>query len=130
MGRINLVAEKGDNIESLKKWANGAFTENEINHLYSKLNGNKINLTDPYVDIGGFFTGFVADSDEQLCNFNCFSSVISALSKESTKDANTWAGASHKEFLTFMSENGFSEFSLTEESIKRRSTFQNYIWLY
>jgi len=97
---INLVAEVefGDNKESLKKWANGLFSDKQIDKLYSSMEGGKIDMSETF--IGDFVAGFEADQKK----FNCFSGVENGL--EGSNSSNY--GDGDQDMLeSFLNENDY-----------------------
>jgi len=113
---INLVEEKGDDKQSLKKWANGLFSDKEIDNLYSSMEGGKIDLGDTEVD--RFVDGFMNDRADN-CDFNCFSSTQSGEQDFNEK-------TEPEDFLNFVSSNGLTKSAMNSESLKDAKPFKSY----
>jgi RHS repeat-associated protein len=103
--KINLVAESGDNLETLKTWSNGLFSDFELSSLYKnrdKSSGEhgKIDLSE--TSIGNFTQGFLAKQKD----FNCFSSVVNGLSVNDNKN---WGDSDQDTFEEFLSSNDYTK---------------------
>lgn len=118
-GKINLVAEAGDNEASLSKWANGAFSKDAIATLYKSMEGGKIDLTNTF--IGKFAKGFVAD--KAGCNFNCYSEVVSGFSGED-KDSGYRGDLYSKEFSIWISKY-FEGTSFSSKALDQAQPFKS-----
>ena len=116
-GQINLVAEAGDNEASLRKWANGVFSDAEVSTLYGSMENGKIDLTGTFV--GDFAAGFEAEAAG--CDFNCFSSVESAIL--GTDKSAGWGDVSEEQFQIFASEN-LSESPANSKTLREAQPFK------
>ncbi len=108
--KIFLVAEPGDNQQSLKEWANGAFSDEEVSNLYKNKKDGKIDLTNTFV--GKFAAGYEAESAG--CEFNCFSAVESGLSGDDKESG--YGRRDESQFLKFVSMAGFVEKAANEKT--------------
>lgn len=117
--RINLVAEAGDNLNTLKEWANGAFSDDQLATLFSNMENGKIDLSGTF--IGAFAEGF--EAEESGCEFNCFSSVISGGSGD---DKSTGYGASDQDQLEFfLTTEGMSAPPLNSQTLEGAQPFKS-----
>jgi RHS repeat-associated protein len=116
--QINLVAEEGDNEESLKEWSNGSFSDEEVSNLYGSMDGGKINMSNTFV--GQFAEAFKADKEG--CQFNCFSTVLGG---QSTTDGEVeFNTVSERDFKATIVKEGYQQAGTLEQNFGSKQPFK------